>query len=172
MPRRGADPRCYQTQAPVGVCVHASEEVGCLGAHVVAPALRQILGETPVPRLAWIGEPTSYAVCHAHKSIVSFSVTIRGKGGHSGAPAKGVNAIAVMARVIDTIGLLQEERGRVANPEFAAIFPDAPSDVLNFGTVQGGLASNIIAESASCVLATGRYLTLIRWRYITRSGGA
>jgi len=124
----------------------ASEEVGCLGAHVVAPALRQILGETPVPRLAWIGEPTSYAVCHAHKSIVSFSVTVRGKGGHSGAPAKGVNAIAVMARVIDTIGRLQEERGRVANPEFAAIFPDAPSDVLNFGTVQGGLASNIIAE--------------------------
>jgi len=124
----------------------ASEEVGCLGAHRVAPALRQILGETPVPRLAWIGEPTSYAVCHAHKSIVSFSVTVRGKGGHSGAPAKGVNAIAVMARVIDTIGRLQEERGKVANPEFATIFPDAPSDVLNFGTVQGGLASNIIAE--------------------------
>ncbi len=124
----------------------ASEEVGCLGAHRVAPALRQILGDTPVPRLAWIGEPTSYAVCHAHKSIVSFSVTVRGIGGHSGAPAKGVNAIAVMARVIETIGRLQEERSRVTNPEFAAIFPDAPSDVLNFGTVQGGLASNIIAE--------------------------
>src|SRR5216683_536147 len=124
----------------------ASEEVGCLGAHVVAPALRQILGETPVPRLAWIGEPTSYGVCHAHKSIVSFSVTVRGIGGHSGAPAKGVNAIAVMAHVIDTIGRLQEERSRIANPEFAAIFPDAPSDVLNFGTVKGGLASNIIAE--------------------------
>jgi acetylornithine deacetylase len=124
----------------------ASEEVGCLGAHRVAPALRQILGETPVPRLAWIGEPTSYGVCHAHKSIVSCSVTVRGKGGHSGAPAKGVNAIAVMARVIDSIGKLQEERSKVSHPEFTAIFPDAPSDVLNFGTVQGGLASNIIAE--------------------------
>lgn len=124
----------------------ASEEVGCLGAHIVAPALRQILGDTPVPRLAWIGEPTSYAVCHAHKSIVSFAVTVRGIGGHSGAPAKGVNAIAVMARVIDTIGQLQEERSKVVHPEFAEIFPDAPSDVLNFGTVQGGLASNIIAE--------------------------
>jgi len=124
----------------------ASEEVGCLGAHVVAPALRQILGEMPVPRLAWIGEPTSYGVCHAHKSIVSCSVTVRGKGGHSGAPAKGVNAIAVMGRVIDSIGKLQEERGKVAHPEFAAIFPDAPTDVLNFGTVRGGLASNIVAE--------------------------
>jgi acetylornithine deacetylase len=124
----------------------ASEEVGCLGAHSVAPALRQILGHTPVPRLAWIGEPTSYAVCHAHKSIVSFGVTVRGVGGHSGAPAKGVNAIAVMACVIDTIGRLQEERRLRAHPEFAAIFPDAPCDVLNFGTVAGGIASNMIAE--------------------------
>ncbi len=40
----------------------ASEEVGCLGANSVAPALKQILGETPVPRLAWIGEPTSWEV--------------------------------------------------------------------------------------------------------------
>ena len=124
----------------------ASEEVGCLGAHSVGPALRQILGETPVPRLAWIGEPTSYAVCHAHKSIVSFSVTVRGVGGHSGAPAKGVNAIAVMGRVIDSIGRIQEERRMSANPEYAAIFPDAPCDVLNFGSIQGGIASNMIAE--------------------------
>ncbi len=124
----------------------ASEEVGCLGAHVVAPALRQILGEMPVPRLAWIGEPTSYDVCHAHKSIVSFNVTVRGIGGHSGAPAKGVNAIAVMARVLDTIGRVQEERRMRAHPEYAAIFPDAPCDVLNFGSIQGGIASNMIAE--------------------------
>ena len=54
----------------------ASEEVGCLGAHSVAPALKQILGETPVPQLAWIGEPTSWEVSHAHKSIVSFGVTV------------------------------------------------------------------------------------------------
>jgi acetylornithine deacetylase len=124
----------------------ASEEVGCLGAHSVAPALQQILGEIPVPQLAWIGEPTSYGVCHAHKSIVSFNVTVRGIGGHSGAPAKGVNAIAVMGRVMDAIGRLQEERRATANPEFAAIFPEAPSDVLNFGSIQGGIASNMIAE--------------------------
>src|SRR5271156_4537856 len=97
----------------------ASEEVGCLGAHSVAPALKQILSETSVPRLAWIGEPTSWGVSHAHKSIVSFSVTVRGVGGHSGAPARGVNAIAVMGRVIDTIGGLQEERRVSANPEYA-----------------------------------------------------
>jgi acetylornithine deacetylase len=128
----------------------ASEEVGCLGAHSVAPALRKILGETPVPRLAWIGEPTSYAVSHAHKSIVSFNVSVRGIGGHSGAPAKGVNAIAVMGRVIETIGRLQEERRANANPEFADIFPDAPSDVLTFGSITKIRSNSIVrSESAS-----------------------
>jgi acetylornithine deacetylase len=124
----------------------ASEEIGCLGAHSVAPALKQILGDTPVPRLAWIGEPTSWGVAHAHKSIVSFGVTVRGIGGHSGAPAKGVNAIAVMARVMDAIGRYQQELTARRPPKYAEIFPDAPCDVLNFGTVHGGIALNMIAE--------------------------
>ncbi len=124
----------------------ASEEVGCLGAKSVAPALKQILGETPVPRLAWIGEPTSWEVSRAHKSIVSFGVTVSGIGGHSGAPARGVNAIAVMARVIDTIGRYQQELAARRPAEYAEIFPDAPHDVLNFGTVHGGIALNMIAE--------------------------
>lgn len=124
----------------------ASEEIGCLGAKSVAPALKQILGETPVPRLAWIGEPTSWEVSRAHKSIVGFTVTVRGIGGHSGAPARGVNAIAVMARVMDTIGRYQQELTARRPAEYAEIFPDAPHDVLNFGIVNGGIALNMIAE--------------------------
>jgi acetylornithine deacetylase len=124
----------------------ASEEVGCLGAHSVAPALKQILGDVPVPRLAWIGEPTSWGVSHAHKSIVSFGVTVRGIGGHSGAPARGVNAIAVMGRVIDTIGRYQQELAARRPAKYAEIFPDAPHDVLNVGTIHGGIALNMIAE--------------------------
>src|ERR1700691_549678 len=124
----------------------ASEEVGCLGAHSVAPALKQILGEPPVPRLAWIGEPTSWNVSHAHKSIVSFQVTVRGAGGHSGAPAKGVNDIAGMARAIHTTRRYRQELAARRPAEYAEIFPDAPHDVLNFGTVHGGIALNMIAE--------------------------
>ena len=127
----------------------ASEEVGCLGAKSVAPALKQILGETPVPPLAWIGEPTSWEVSRAHKSIVAFGVTVRGIGGHSGAPARGVNAIAVMGRVIDTIGRYQQELAARRPAKYAEIFPDAPHDVLNFGTVHGGIALNMIAEECT-----------------------
>jgi acetylornithine deacetylase len=128
----------------------ADEEVGCLGAAKVSPELKSILGETPVPRLAWIGEPTSWQVSHAHKSIVLFDVIVRGRGGHSGAPATGVNAIAVMGKVIEAIGQIQEQRRSNPRPEQAQIFPDAPHDVLNFGTISGGMAVNMIAEQ--CVL--------------------
>jgi acetylornithine deacetylase len=73
-------------------------------------------------------------------------VTVRGIGGHSGAPAKGVNAIAVMGRAIEAIGRFQKELAGRVSAEYAAVFPDAPCDVMNFGTVQGGIASNMIAE--------------------------
>ncbi len=128
----------------------ANEEVGCLGAKALAPALRELLGDVPVPEFAWIGEPTSWRLSHAHKSIVLFDVTVRGRGGHSGAPAAGVNAIAVMGRVIEALGRLQEERRNSASAEFGRIFPEAPYDVLNFGAVTGGIALNMIAEE--CVL--------------------
>ena len=123
----------------------SNEEVGCLGAESVCGALGSILGEVPAPKLVWIGEPTSWQVQHAHKSIVLFDVTVRGLGGHSGAPDQGVNAIAVAGRALEAIGHLQAER-RTPSDKFMHIFPDSPYDVLNVGTIAGGIAPNIIAE--------------------------
>ncbi|MBV8451086.1 MAG: M20 family metallopeptidase, partial [Deltaproteobacteria bacterium] len=135
---------------PVVFVFTADEEVGMLGARELAPALGGILGEVPQPALAWIGEPTSYNVLHAHKSICTFEVRVRGRGGHSGAPDQGVNAIAVMGKVVEMLGSLQAERRAIDNSEFAAVFPESPYDVMNLGTIRGGLATNVIAEQ--CVL--------------------
>jgi acetylornithine deacetylase len=128
----------------------ANEEVGCHGAKAVALVLPEILDGVPRPGLTWIGEPTSYGVLHAHKSIVLFDVVVRGLGGHSGAPEQGVNAIAVMGKLIDAIGRLQAERRTHRDAEFEHIFPESPHDVMNFGTIAGGIAVNVIAEE--CVL--------------------
>jgi acetylornithine deacetylase len=129
----------------------SSEEVGCFGAQNIAPVLGEILGETPAPELVWIGEPTSWQVQHAHKGIVMFDVTVRGIGGHSSAPEQGVNAIAVAGRALEAIGHLQAER-RAPNAKFSAIFPASPHDVLNIGTIAGGIAANIIAEHCRFVV--------------------
>ena len=124
----------------------ADEEVGCRGAELVGPQLRRLLGDLPMPRLCWIGEPTSYGICHAHKSIGAFEIRVQGRGGHSGAPAAGVNAIAVMGKVMDVIGKLQQERASSRSAAFAEAFPESPYDVLNFGTISGGIALNMTAE--------------------------
>jgi len=138
-----------QLKRPIVFVFTADEEVGMLGARELAPSLQGILGEVPQPKLAWIGEPTSYGILHAHKSICSFEIRVRGRGGHSGAPDQGVNAIAVMGKVIEVLGTLQAER-RATNAEFGEVFPEAPYDVMNLGTIDGGLATNVIAEQ--CVL--------------------
>ncbi|HKV55322.1 MAG TPA: acetylornithine deacetylase [Candidatus Binataceae bacterium] len=127
----------------------ADEEVGMLGARSVAPALAEILGDVPRPDLAWIGEPTSYDVLHAHKSICAFEIRVRGRGGHSGAPDQGVNAIAVMGKVLDVIGRFQAELRDQRSAEFAEVFPESPHDVMNFGTINGGIATNVIAEQCA-----------------------
>jgi acetylornithine deacetylase len=124
----------------------ASEEVGCLGAERVGPQIPALLGDLPMPALAWIGEPTSNGICHAHKSIGSFQIKVQGRGGHSGAPAEGVNAIAVMGKVMETIGKLQQECAASRSAAFSDAFPESPYDVLNFGTIGGGIALNMIAE--------------------------
>ncbi|MGH7916132.1 MAG: M20 family metallopeptidase [Candidatus Binataceae bacterium] len=126
----------------------SNEEVGSLGAQRVAPELQSILGGTPCPSLCWIGEPTSYGVLHTHKSIGVFEIRVHGRGGHSGAPEQGVNAIAVMGKVLDTIGRYQAERRGTRSAEFEGVF-ESPYDVLNFGTISGGIAVNVIAEECA-----------------------
>jgi len=131
---------------PVVFLFTADEEIGCRGAELAGPEMATLLGEVPVPRLCWIGEPTSYGICHAHKCIGSFEIKVQGRGGHSGAPDQGVNAIAVMGKVMKAIGDIQRERASSRNASFAEAFPESPYDVLNLGTISGGIALNMIAE--------------------------
>ena len=133
---------------PVVLLFTCDEEVGCLGAATLAGALPELLEGFPLPQLAWIGEPTSYRVLHTHKGIVEFDVEVRGRGGHSSVPDAGVNAIAVAARAISEVGAVQAElRARPLSPDAGALFPEAPYTPFNIGTVQGGTAANMIAES-------------------------
>lgn len=134
---------------PLVLLFTADEEIGCLGAERLAPALPELLGTCPVPRLAWIGEPTSYRVFHAHKGIVAFRVTVTGRGGHSSIPEAGANAIAGAAEVALRLGRLQAERRAKPSARFAPLFPEAPYTTLNLGTIHGGSASNMIADACT-----------------------
>jgi acetylornithine deacetylase len=134
---------------PIVLLFTADEEVGCLGAQRLAPELRRLLGATPLPRLAWIGEPTSGRVFHAHKGVVAFSVRVTGRSGHSSVPEAGANAIAGAAEVAARLGRLQAERRAKPSARFAELFPEAPYTTFNLGTVHGGSAANMIAEACT-----------------------
>ncbi len=129
---------------PLVLAFTAGEEVGSIGARALAPALPALLGGVPTPRLGWIGEPTSWDVCHAHKGIVTFDLVVRGSGGHASRPEQGVNAIVVASRVVAEIARCQRElRAAGGDP---VTFPDSPHPTLNVGTIRGGTATNTIAE--------------------------
>lgn len=128
----------------------ADEEVGMLGAERLLPELPDALRDIPQPHLAWIGEPTSDQVFHAHKGIALVTIKVHGIGGHSSLPEKGANAIAVAGKVIEAVGQYQAELRAQPSAEFAPLFPEAPYTSLNFGSIRGGTAGNMIAEE--CVL--------------------
>ncbi len=138
---------------PVVLLFTSDEEIGCLGAHRLVPELPKLLGATPLPKLAWIGEPTSGRVFHAHKGVVAFSIRVSGRGGHSSVPDAGANAIAGAAEVAARLGRLQAERRARPSARFAALFPEAPYTTFNFGTIQGGSASNMIADACTLTVS-------------------
>jgi acetylornithine deacetylase len=138
---------------PLALIFTADEEIGCLGAQRLVPELRQLLGRTPTPRLAWIGEPTSGRVFHAHKGVVAFAIRVSGRGGHSSIPEAGANAIAGAAEVAARLGRLQAERRARPSAHFAALFPEAPYTTFNLGTIQGGSASNMIADACTLTVS-------------------
>jgi acetylornithine deacetylase len=127
----------------------SDEEIGCRGAERLLPSLPSLLGVIPQPRLAWIGEPTSYQVFHTHKGVVIFTITVHGQGGHSSVPEQGVNAIAVAGKVIETIGHYQAELRQQRSTAFLDLFPESPYTTFNFGSVRGGTAANMIAEECA-----------------------
>ncbi|HUE40013.1 MAG TPA: M20/M25/M40 family metallo-hydrolase, partial [Candidatus Binatia bacterium] len=139
---------------PLILVFTADEEVGCLGAARLAPELARLLGEIPLPTLCWIGEPTSWEVFHAHKSFAAFDVVVRGRGGHSGLPELGLNAIGAAASVLAEIGRYQSELRANPSPAYRDIFPRAPHATLNIGTIAGGAAANMIADECTIRLST------------------
>lgn len=132
---------------PLVLLFTADEEIGCRGARRLVPELPRLLGDVPMPALAWIGEPTSWRIFHTHKGIVVFTITAHGIAGHSSLPERGQNAIAVMAKAIACIGAYQAElRAAPHAPASAADYPECPYTPLNLGTVQGGTADNMIPD--------------------------
>lgn len=128
---------------PIHLAITYDEEIGCVGADVMLRALQ----ETSLrPRAAMIGEPTEMRIVHAHKSCCEYTTTFRGLAGHGSAPDQGVNAIVFATQYAQKLaGLAAELRQRASkNSPFSP-----PCGTINIGTITGGTARNVIAESCA-----------------------
>ena len=92
--------------------------------------------------LSWeaviFGEPTELKLARGHKGGLGFRIEAQGKAGHSGYPDSGRNAIDSLVRALSVLQGIQlpwsEEFG---------------NSTLNIGLIEGGVASNVIPETAN-----------------------
>jgi acetylornithine deacetylase len=127
-------------RVPIHLAFSHDEEVGCLGAPRLIEAL---LARAPRPSAVFVGEPTGLQVANRHRGISTFMTSITGRGGHSSAPDRGVNAITLASRFIAEL----EQVGRQLSMGGSRAGDGAPEHTtLNIGCIEGGRAVNMIAE--------------------------
>ncbi|KAK9777600.1 hypothetical protein AB5N19_11537 [Seiridium cardinale] len=92
--------------------------------------------------LSWdaviFGEPTELKLASGHKGGIGFAITAKGKAGHSGYPEMGKNSIDILVKGLAALQKLELP----SSEEFG-------NSTLNVGTIQGGVAANVIPQDAS-----------------------
>ncbi|KAG9196557.1 acetylornithine deacetylase [Alternaria panax] len=91
------------------------------------------------------GEPTEAKLVCGHKGMLGFSVKATGKAAHSGYPWLGVSANDIMVEALAELLKLREHL------PWSTKYGNT---TMNFGRVQGGVAANVVAETATANIAT------------------
>ena len=127
----------------VHLFISYDEEVDCAGARRLCADLAHS-GQKPA--MCIVGEPTSMQPVLGQKGRLAAEVRVRGRAGHSSAPARGVNAVHAAAEAVAWIAA--EQRRIAAQGPFAPGY-DPPHTTVHVGLLSGGTILNIIPEDAS-----------------------
>ena len=91
--------------------------------------------------LSWetviFGEPTELKLASGHKGNLGFSIKATGKAGHSGYPWLGENANSMLIPALAALDKMELPRSKKYG-----------NTTLNIGKMEGGVAGNVIAETA------------------------
>ena len=122
---------------PIHIAFSYDEEVGCTG---VRPMVAELGRTLPLPRMVFVGEPTTMAVVDAHKGPMRWTVEVTGKASHSALPHLGVNAVTYAGLLLGELARIEEELKRLElDPRF-----DPPYTSLQVTQIAGGNAANIV----------------------------
>jgi len=128
---------------PLHFAFSYDEEVGCVGVRSLLDDLRE---HGIKPALAIIGEPTEMRVVGAHKAGAVAITAVKGREGHSSAPAKGANAVMMAGEFISLISAIGKELRDDRDEHF-----EPPYTTLQANMVSGGTAVNVLAREANVV---------------------
>jgi acetylornithine deacetylase len=95
--------------------------------------------------IAIFGEPTEGKLVCGHKGMLGFALKATGKAAHSGYPWLGASANDI---IVEALGALLELREHLPWSEKYG------NTTMNFGRIQGGVAANVVAETATANIAT------------------
>ncbi|MCA9296034.1 MAG: M20/M25/M40 family metallo-hydrolase, partial [Phycisphaerales bacterium] len=137
-----------RSELPLMLMFSAEEEVGALGAKVLAESWP--VDELP-PRATLIGEPTTLDVIAMHKGHLKVRIHVVGASAHSGTPHFGANAIERATVIISALGVLRDALHAETGP-YAEAFGEAPFPALNIGRVHGGTAINVVPDACTIEL--------------------
>jgi acetylornithine deacetylase/succinyl-diaminopimelate desuccinylase family protein len=127
-----------------------NEECGFTGARAAAELCRSAGPGSIVPRRpdgAVVLEPTGLEVVVAHKGMVRWRCSTRGRAAHSSQPEAGQNAIYRMAGVLQAIeGYARDMAGSLAG------HPICGPATLSVGTIRGGVSVNTVPDRCTIEL--------------------
>jgi acetylornithine deacetylase len=128
---------------PVHIALSYDEEVGCLGARILAKAMT---AAGVKPSAVIVGEPSMMQVVTGHKGGTRMKTTVRGHAVHSSRVDVGVPAVMIAGELIAWHNQVMAENKARAKPDNPF---EPPWTTLHVGVVQGGTAVNITAENCS-----------------------
>lgn len=125
---------------PLHLALSYDEEVGCIG---VRGLLADLAEREIHPAACVVGEPTMMQLVIAHKGYRSMRCCLTGKESHSSLTPNGLNAIEYGARIVAQLQAMADREAKYGHRDGNF---DVPFTTLNCGTIQGGIAPNVVAK--------------------------
>lgn len=127
---------------PLKIALSYDEEIGCVGIRDMISQLESAIG---LPRVCFVGEPTSMKVAVGQKGKAAFRATCHGINGHSAMAPNFLNALHLATDFIQKLRCLQEDLAQNGNQDGAY---DIPYSTIHVGKMSGGMALNIVPDKA------------------------
>lgn len=127
---------------PLKIALSYDEEIGCVGIRDMIGHLAPTIG---LPRVCFVGEPTSMQVATGHKGKVALRAVCHGTNGHSAMAPQFLNALHLGADFLQELRAIQDELARNGARDRDY---DVPYSTVHAGQMTGGLALNIVPDRA------------------------